>query len=146
MKLRQGGYLVSKVHQLSSRIFSRKLKEHAITEINAAQGRILFSLWQKDNIPIQELAQRTALGKSTLTRMLDKLEESGHIVRIFPSDDRRKILIQLTEENKQMKSAYEEVSEEMLALYYHGFNESEVEQFEGYLTRIFANLSKHGSD
>jgi DNA-binding MarR family transcriptional regulator len=142
-KIRQGGFLVSKIHQLSGRIFSKKLKHFNINDINPAQGRILFALWQKDNIPIQELAKRTSLGKSTLTRMLDKLEETGHLNRIFPSDDRRKILIQLTEENKKMKTAYEDVSLEMTSLYYEGFTDMEIDQLESYLERIFNNLEKH---
>ncbi|MCX8128512.1 MAG: MarR family transcriptional regulator [Clostridia bacterium] len=140
-QLRQGGFLISKIHQLSGRIFSKKLKKHNINEINPAQGRILFALWQKDNIPIQELARITALGKSTLTRMLDRLEESGHLMRRFPSSDRRKVLIQLTDENKKMKAAYEQVSSDMTDLFYKGFEDTEILQFEGYLKRIFSNLA-----
>ncbi|XEC95753.1 MarR family winged helix-turn-helix transcriptional regulator [Paenibacillus tarimensis] len=145
-KIRQGGFFISKIHQLSSRIFARKLKDYNINDINPAQGRILFALWQKDNIPIQELAKKTSLGKSTLTRMLDKLEQTGHLSRIFPDDDRRKVLIRLTDENKTMKRAYEDVSMEMTGLYYEGFTDSEVDQFEEYLQRIFRNLEKHETE
>lgn len=140
-QLRSGGYLMSKIHQLSQRIFARKLKDFSINDINPAQGRILFALWQEDNIPIQQLAQKTALSKSTLTRMLDRLQETGHIQRIFPGDDRRKVLIRLTDENRRMKAAYEEVSADMIQLYYKGFTEEEIDDFENYLKRIYSNLS-----
>lgn len=146
VKLRQGGFLVSKIHQLSGRIFAKMLKDYRINDINPAQGRILFALWQKDDIPIQELSKRTALGKSTLTRMLDTLEQSGHLVRFFPDDDRRKVLIRLTEQNKKMKAAYEQVSVQMTELYYEGFDSAEIERFEAYLERIFNNLAKHEAD
>lgn len=139
-EIRSGGYLISKIHQLSERIFARKLKDYNINEINPAQGRILFSLWQEDNITIQQLAKKTALSKSTLTRMLDKLEESGYIKRIFPSDDRRKVLIQLTEENRKMKAAYEDVSLDMTKLFYKDFSDDEIAEFENYLKRIYSNL------
>lgn len=132
---------MSKIHQLSQRIFARKLKDFSINNINPAQGRILFALWQEDNIPIQQLAQRTALSKSTLTRMLDRLQQTGHIQRIFPGDDRRKVLIRLTDENKKMKEAYEEVSADMVRLFYKGFTEEEIDDFENYLKRIYLNLS-----
>lgn len=140
-QLRSGGYLISKIHQLSQRIFARKLKACRIKDINPAQGRIMFALWQEDNIPIQQLANRTALSKSTLTRMLDRLQEMGHIERIFPEDDRRKVLIRLTDENKRMKVAYEEVSADMIGLFYKGFKENEIDEFENYLKRIYSNLS-----
>ena len=145
-RMRSGGFLISKIHQLSGRIFAKKLKDCNIREINPAQGRILFALWQEDDIPIYSLAVKTALSKSTLTRMLDRLEESGHIRRVFPGEDRRKVLIQLTIENKRMKAAYEEASEDMIKLFYEGFSDDEIDTFEGYLERVFTNLSGNGKD
>ena len=141
--LRQGGFLIAKIHQLAGRIFARMLKEYGIEEINPAQGRILFALWQKDGIPIQELSERTSLEKSTLTSMLDRLEHTGYIVRTPCSNDRRKILIRLTEKNEQMKEAYERVSAAMTGLFYRGFTEDEIDRFETCLERIFANLAAH---
>jgi DNA-binding MarR family transcriptional regulator len=90
----EGGFLLSKVHQLMGRVFNRLLREHGI-EFNSAQGRILFVLWKGDGIPITELAEETMLGKSTLTSMLDRLEEAGHIRRERSPEDRRVTLIRL---------------------------------------------------
>jgi hypothetical protein len=39
---RQGGLLISKVHQLAGRIFTKKLKSYDLSEINSAQGRIMI--------------------------------------------------------------------------------------------------------
>lgn len=137
---KQGGFLVSKIHQLSGRIFTKKLKDYDLYEINSAQGRIIFVLWQNDGISIQELAKKTALEKSTLTRMLERLESSGYIQRIPSTDDRRKTIVKLTAKNKELKDAYEEVSNNMLDLYYKGFTEAEIDIFEAYLNRIYDNL------
>lgn len=138
--LRQGGFLIAKIHQVSGRIFADKLKRHRIDEINPAQGRILFALWQKDNIPIQELGERTSLEKSTLTSMLDRLEKLGYLVRVPSTEDRRKILIRLTEKNEEMRAAYERVSEDMLDLFYRGLSEEEIQNLEGMLERMLENL------
>ncbi len=46
------------------------LQEAGIEEFNGAQGRILYILWQEDNLPIVELSRRTGLAKTTLTGML----------------------------------------------------------------------------
>jgi DNA-binding MarR family transcriptional regulator len=145
-EIRQGGFLVSKIHQLQGRIFSRLLRKCNVNEINPAQGRILFSLWQKDRITIQELSKRTALGKSTLTRMLDRLEGSGHVIRVFSQEDRRKVIIELTEENKKMRTAYEKVSDEMTGIFYRDFTGDEIDEFEAYLRRIFHNLDRYEND
>jgi DNA-binding MarR family transcriptional regulator len=141
---RRGGFLVSKIHRLSGRIFTRMLKEYEI-EINPAQGRILFVLWREDGIPIRELAKRTSLGKSTLTSMLDRLEQTGHIVRERSETDRRVILVRRTEKDRAAQAAYERVSVAMTEVYYRGLSGTEIERFERVLERILANLTAYES-
>lgn len=139
---REGGFLISKIHHLAGRIFTRLLKEHELDEINPAQGRILFVLWQEDCLQISELARKTALGKSTLTSMLDRLETRGYIRRVPSAEDRRIVLIQRTEKDRRLQELYDGISEEMTALFYSGFVSEEVDAFEGYLQRILANLNE----
>ena len=139
---RQGGFLIARIHQAAGRIFAKKLKEYNLQEINPAQGRILFVLWEKDGIPIQELARKTSLGKSTLTSMLDRLEESGHVRRTPSEDDRRTIIITLTESDKKLRGVYNKVSDEMTELFYRGLSARDVDVFEQNLERVLGNLEK----
>ena len=146
MKIRrQGGFLIAKIHQVSGRIFAKILKEAGISEINPAQGRILFALWKKDAIPITELAKKTLLSKSTLTSMLDRLEKAGFIIRVPSKKDRRIILIERTEKDKHLEKVYVQVSDEMTSLFYNGFTSGEIDTFEENLKRILANLTKKES-
>jgi len=135
----RGGFLIGQVHRLGGRAFDKMLRERGI-EINPAQGRIMFVLWQEDCIPISELAKQTSLGKSTLTSMLDRLEQAGYVQRVPSPHDRRVILIARTEKDKAFQQQYVQVSLEMAALFYDGFSETEIETFEGYLERILENL------
>ena len=139
---RQGGFLMSKIHHLAGRIFARMLKRHGV-DINPAQGRIMFVLWQLDGVPIRELARRTSLGKSTLTSMLDRLETAGLIVRERSESDRRVILVKRTEKDRSRQQVYERVSEEMSDVFYADLSESEIDRFEKTLGKILANLAKH---
>ena len=141
-KLHEGGFLISKIRQISERIFDKKLKNYGIG-LNAAQGRIIFSLWQNDNISIRELAQRTALGKTTLTSMLERLEQSGYIVMKADTMDKRKTLVVLSEKIKTIESRHKTVSKEMTDLFYKGLTEKEIDDFENTLKRILSNLVKH---
>ena len=138
---REGGFLIAKIHQASGRIFAKILKKYGV-DINPAQGRILFVLWKKDEIPISELARKTQLDKSTLTSMLDRLEEEGHIIRMRPERDRRTILIKLTERDKSLQKMYSKVSDEMTGIFYREFSHNEIDKFENYLKRILANLGQ----
>jgi len=137
----QAGFLMAKIRQVGERIFVRRLKQYGI-EINPAQGRIMFALWKKDDIPINELAKKTQLKKSTLTSMLDRLAKLGYIKRLHSNEDRRIILIKRTEKDRIMEKKYVEVSEEMTKLFYKGFSRSQIDRFENDLERILDNLTE----
>lgn len=140
LKKTNGGFLISKVKQIQGRVFERMLDENGISEFNGAQGRILFVLWETDNIPISVLSQRTGLAKTTLTSMLDRLESSGHIRRVPDPDDRRTVRIRLTETAEALREKYERVSAMMSDVFYKGFSDDEILTFENGLGKILENL------
>lgn len=140
--VREGGSLVSKVHQVSGRAFARILKAHGIDGLNPAQGRIVFELWKEDPLSQTELAARTKLDKSTLALMLDRLEEQGQIERMRDPADSRKRLIRATEDNRALHAEYERASREMTGLFYKGIPEAEIDAFEATLGKILVNLEE----
>ncbi len=77
--------------------------------------------------------------------MLDRLEGAGHIAREPSGEDRRVVLVRLTEENRRQRRLYDQVSEEMTGLFYEGFTWEEITEFENYLRRVFENLVRHGN-
>lgn len=137
-----GGFLVGKIKQIQGRVFEKLLADHGISEFNGAQGRILFVLWDRDDIPIRELSDRTGLAKTTLTSMLDRLEQSGHVLRTADPRDRRSMRIRLTDQAKGLREQYDAVSLEMSGLFYQGFSDEEILAFERNLERILENLTK----
>lgn len=138
----EGGYLISQIKQVSGRIFEKMLINAGIDEFNGAQGRILYVLWQNDNIPIVELSRKTGLAKTTLTSMLDRMETANLIERVYDSRDRRQIRIVLTEYARSLSDKYEDVSEQMVNVYYAGFSEEEILFFEDTLRRVLNNLQE----
>ena len=139
----QGGFLISQIKQIQGRIFERLLKANDIEDFNGAQGRILYVLWQEDNLPIHVLSQKTSLAKTTLTSMLDRLEKQGHVRRIPDPQDRRQIRIALTEKSRAMNERYLKVSAEMSSIFYRGFSQVEMVQFEDTLKRLLKNLKDY---
>jgi len=137
-----GGFLISQIKQVAGRAFEKILAESGIDEFNGAQGRILYVLWQTDDIPIVELSKKTGLAKTTLTSMLDRMENSGLIKRGYSKSDRRQIMITLTEKAGSLRTEYDKVSATMNEMFYMNFQDEEIELFESYLIRILNNLSK----
>ena len=120
-------------------MFYRKLAENNL-KIHPGQGRILFVLWNQDNIPIKELVKKTGLPKTTLTSILDRLEKDGQIIRDPSKKDGREINIKLTKKNQKFHPIYEKVSKEMEGLYYSGFSKEDKEELDKFLNRILGNL------
>ncbi len=124
-------------------MFSKILLANNLNVFNPSQGRIIFLLLQRDNIPIHELVEQTQLTKSTLSSHLDNLENVGYIKKIQSKDDKREIFIILTEKTSKLKEGFIDASKIMTKLFYDGFSEEEINQFEDYLQRSLQNLIKN---
>lgn len=138
--MREGGNLLSQVHQLSGRVFFRILKEFHLDDINPSQGRILYTLWQNDDIPQGELAELTKLDKSSLALALDRLERDGWIERIPHPSDLRKKLIRSTEKTTALHDQYGKASQKMTGIFYRGIDDNARDVFEQTLRTIISNL------
>ena len=136
------GFLISQIKQVQARVFQRLLQNSGVEEFNGPQGRILYILWQKEDVPIVELSQKTGLAKNTLTSMLGRMEEAGLIARKSGKTDRRQSLITLTEKARELEGKYREVSDLMNGIFYEGFTEEETKQMDGLLERILENLER----
>lgn len=135
-----GGFQISKIKQLGDRVFEKILTAQGIEAFNGAQGRILYVLWQEDGVPIKTISERCGLAITSLTTMLERMEKSGLIIRQQDSGDKRKILIFLTDKAKALKEDYDAVSDRMSTIFYQGFTEEEIRNFEEHLERIRLNL------
>lgn len=135
-----GGFLITQVRQLSGRAFEKILRESSVDAFNGAQGRILYVLWEHDRLSITEIGRLTSLAKTSLTSMLDRMEESGLVERIPDKKNRRQIFISITEKAKGYREIYDRLSDQMNELFYKGFTEAEIASFENTLRRIINNL------
>lgn len=127
---------------MQRRVFQRLLQNCGVEEFNGPQGNILYVLWQKDKVPIVEIAEKTGLAKNTLTVMLDRMEENGLVFRKQSADDRRKTLVCLTEKAYELERDYNLVSQQMNDLFFQNLSEKDIEELEKYLDIILGNLQR----
>lgn len=127
---------------MQRRVFQRLLQNCGVEEFNGPQGNILYVLWQKDKVPIVEIAAKTGLAKNTLTVMLDRMEENGLVFRKQSADDRRKTLVCLTEKAYELERDYNLVSQQMNDLFFQNLSEKDIEELEKYLDIILGNLQR----
>lgn len=137
-----GGYLIGQIHKIGGRKFNELLRNANIDEFNGSQGIILYSLWDKKDLTIKEISKSTGLAKTSLTSMLERMEQSNLIEKVENLDDKRSTKIRITKKALELEKEYNNVSNNMSNLYYKGFREKEIRQFEDYLQRILKNLEE----
>lgn len=138
----KGGFLINKVNFLSGRIFNKLMKEHKNLDINHAQGKILFVISRYKELSINDLCKELSLSKSTLTSMLDRLEDKGYILKRSSEKDKRITLISNTKKADESIHIFNDVITKMNAKFYDGFEEEDIKRFENYLEKIYFNLEK----
>ena len=74
--------------------------------------------------------------------MIKKLVEQG-LVKIEQSDrDKRKKFVVLTDLGWTQKDIGDRVSQELGEIFYQGFSDNEIQEFQAYQERIINNLKK----
>ncbi|BDR56577.1 MarR family winged helix-turn-helix transcriptional regulator [Xylocopilactobacillus apis] len=106
------------------------------------QGRVLALLKMQDKISSKDLSFLLNIRPQSLNELLNKLEKAGYIERTPSEEDKRVILVHLTEEGRK---ASEEVAP--VNKVFNSLNSEELNQFSDYLDRIISNLeSEVGND
>ncbi len=141
-KKTRGGTLLSQVHQVCGRVWNKILRENDMADLEGARGRVIFALWGKDGVPIKTLCEKTSLDKSTLTGIIDRLERDGYIERKPSETDKRSTLILLTGKEQEFANHVHKVSDQMNEIFYKGFTDGEITQFESMLERILVNCKE----
>lgn len=142
IKKTRGGTLLSQVHQVCGRVWNKILRDNNMADLEGARGRIIFALWGKDGVPIKTLCEKTSLDKSTLTGIIDRLERDGFVERKPSELDKRSTLISLTGKEQEFAQNVQKVPNQMNRIFYKGFTDEEILQFDTMLERILVNCKE----
>ena len=105
LDLEQLGWMFFSTLRLMSRnldLHSRDLeKEFGLT---VPQLNVLWAVGMSERVPIGQVAERANLSGATLTSIVDRLEQHGLVTRIRSTDDKRQVLVALTERGREVLS------------------------------------------
>lgn len=136
------GFYISRIKQVNTRLLNKFLAHKNITAFNGEQGRILHVLWENDRISNRELSKKSGLAMSSLTTMLERMEEKNLLIRKFCPTDKRKSLIFLTDYAKSLKSEYDEISDKMTEISFKEISDEERLVFEATLEKVLHNFER----
>lgn len=131
-----GGSLLHRTARELNTVVERRLAPFGIT---AQQAALLLSS-RTANSPARLAA---TLGNDTagMTRLLDRMEDKGLLRRVRHPDDRRSVLIELTEPGRALLPCSARVFGSVTRQLLTGFSDHELRQVTAMLQRMLSNLA-----
>ena len=114
------GFLIGDVSRLMRRRFDERARLIGVTR---PQWRALTMLSRNEGINQGGLAELIEVEPITLCRMIDRLEEAGHVERRRDPADRRAWNIYLTERSRPLLDQLRAIADTLFTEALHGFDE-----------------------
>lgn len=134
---REFAFLLNDVARLLRTYADYKAAQFGITR---AQWAVLVRLDRSEGLSQSELAEMLDLQPITLTRLLDKLSDSGLIIRRPDPDDRRVKRLFLADAARPLLKQLGGLGEETMAAVLDGVTPADVEHIVTQLGRVKSNL------
>jgi DNA-binding MarR family transcriptional regulator len=137
--------IVDRVHGIDWRI--RKMLDETLDQQGLSIGdwKVLNTLrWagKPYRRSAGELAKRADLTSGAMTSRLDQLEEEGLVRRLRDPEDRRGVLVELTEQGRKRHEEAFGVQAQKEALLGEALGERELEQLNALLRRVMLSLEE----
>ena len=136
------------IRLLNGRLFQKLLRQDPDSLYRSEQGKILAVLWNSKTgcATATDIALATGLANNTLTTMIKNLEEQNLLIISPCGIDKRKKYVKLTEQGWSQKEVGHRISQKLDVIFYKGFTEEEIRQFESYQERILDNLKEKANE
>ena len=132
-------YLLSVSQNTVFQYFSQQLSAHNITP---AQYGVLNCLWNKEPLTPKQIGERLHLEASTISTILDKMQNNDLIARNIEPNNRRTILVSTTPKAVQIKPSIEKIVMDMNNYILEDFTPEEREKLSTLLLSIISKHSK----
>jgi len=104
------------------------------------QPRMLRVLWDQEGLTHTELSRQLQVQPATITKMLQRMEKAGFVVRRHDPDDQRVSRVYLTQAGRAVRDDVQQVWRRLEEEAFAGFSEEERVQLRQFFLRIRANL------
>ncbi|MCP4753033.1 MAG: MarR family transcriptional regulator, partial [Proteobacteria bacterium] len=114
----------------------RTLEESELSDLTRKQVYYLDVIAQLQNPTPTELAQALQLSKPSITAIMDKMIQSGYILRVQSDEDKRSAHVHLTEKGKKVAELHDHVHTTIAGYLTKPLDRSEIER----LTELFNKI------
>ena len=113
--------------------------------VSIPEWRVIAVLGRFPGLSAVEVAGRTLMDKVAVSRAVTKLIKNGRIDREFADADKRRSILNLSEEGKQLHDEIAQLALQFERDLLQGFSEEEIETLNNIMERLLARASLIGS-
>jgi len=134
-------WLISSIRNKSTDFLRDKIKEGKLENLNTSHSALLSILYHSDHaLPMQDVVKRLGRSKSTVTEMVKSAEKAGYIKKIEDREDKRALLLKLTDKAITIQNDFNRISTELIEKTYEGFSDVEKAAVINLLEKIYRNF------
>lgn len=128
------GYQVKTTWQSIAKMYNRLTNEHGFSQ---AVGYVLINV-KKGGVPVTKIAPNMGIEPTSLSRLLNTMEDKGLIIREKDEVDRRVVNLSLTEKGLEFQKISKKIVLEYNNFIYSQFDKEELATFFRVIEKINA--------
>jgi DNA-binding MarR family transcriptional regulator len=135
------GFLIVKIARLIQNRLHHNF-EKSQTPVTPQQWSVLTMLWNEDGVAQQKIADAFSKDKTSMTRLLDNMENNNLISRNKDRQDKRNKNVFLTIKSKEMKDESITIAQSTLNEALYGVSSEDIKICRKVMLKIGENLEK----
>lgn len=116
-------------YMVVTRQINSRLRDIFGEGLTSDQFRILRLIGGQEKCTSTYLAEAVAVGKSSITAIINRLDEAGMIQRTRDENDRRQVYLTMTERGKDVYETSQKQMNELISPYLFHFDDKDIEHF-----------------
>ncbi|WP_337099782.1 MarR family winged helix-turn-helix transcriptional regulator [Paenibacillus sp. YIM B09110] len=131
------GYMISNTGRKLNQSLQQQFHQ---SDVTPEQWTLLMTLDEKDGISHKELAQRSEKDPANITRLVDQLEKKGLVRRAAHPNDRRSLLLHLTDLGRSAAHMLAPIEAAYVRQIVSGISPEEIQLFMQFMNKVNRNI------
>ncbi len=133
-------YYIYSIQAASYVTLADAVRPHGLT---TPAWRVIANLQEKDGISVRDLAHRTVIDVSNLSKLITAMSAQGLVTKERSTEDARVMLVHITAKGLETFAAALPAVRRVLDHNLEGFSDRERDRFRSYLQRMLENAGRH---
>lgn len=140
MKIDNTFFLIGRIKEHYKAFLEKELKKRGMKNIVTSHADIIVALRISGELTLSEVANKINRERSTVTTLVDKLENLGYVQQRKNETDNRSSFLSLTEKGKSLIPEFQSITKVLFEKAIEGISKEEWSYFRKVLEKLHKNF------